>query len=190
MQGKEIAKIVRDLVEPLPDPIYGNRYRAAGYLLDGTYLSCIVFQSRRAQIDLFLRRWNEVKTSSAESRRLAAAFVASGSRLSDYDLKAVEPSPFAWPSAILKNIHGETTMGWTAFVVEMRDGTMYSFGTSFRFEFFDLPDGYSYNDVAKIHSGMVYSPSQGLVRFSLPILRENPPLREKPFFTCYLEDLD
>jgi len=53
-------------------------------------------------------------------------------------------------------------MSWTAFVVEMKDGTRYSFGTSFCFEFFDLPEGYSYKDIAKIHSGMIYSPQQGL----------------------------
>lgn len=39
----------------------------------------------------------------------------------------------------LKQIHGETVMSWTAFVVEMTDGRRFSYGSSFRFEFFDLP---------------------------------------------------
>jgi hypothetical protein len=68
---------------------------------------------------------------------------------------------------ILKQIHGETVMSWTAFVVEMKDGTMYSFGTTFCFEFFDLPQGYSYTDIRRVHSGMIYSLEQGLREFSL-----------------------
>jgi len=39
-------------------------------------------------------------------------------------------------------------MGWTAFVVEMDDGTMHSFGTAFRMEFFDLPEGYTYRNIS------------------------------------------
>ena len=71
----------------------------------------------------------------------------------------------------------------------MKDGTMYSFGTTFCFEFFELPEGYSYNDIARIHSGMVYSRGQGLVEFSMNPLKDVHIYREKPFFTCYLDQL-
>jgi hypothetical protein len=80
-------------------------------------------------------------------------------------------------------------MSWTAFVVEMKDETMYSCGTSFRFEFFDLPEGYSHSDIARIHSGMVYSKERGLAAFSMDALKEKHTYREKPFFTCYLAEL-
>jgi hypothetical protein len=186
----EIAKFVKNAIEPLTGSIYGNRYRAAAYLLDGTHLPCVVFQSKRTQIDLFLRRMKELRWKSSPKKALVASFVTGGSRIAYYDLKSVEKSPFAWPSTVLQTIHGETTMGWTAFVAEMRDGTMHSYGTDFRFEFFDLPRGYSHEDIVKIHSGMSYSPSKGLQKFSLELLKESPPLREKPFFTCYLEELD
>jgi len=117
------------------------------------------------------------------------SFVASGSRLADYEIKTVEPSPFAWPLETLKTIYGETTMGWTAFVVEMKDGTMHSYGTRFSFEFFDLPKGYAYSNIAQIHSGMVYSQAGGIVPFSLNALQEIQTYREKPYFTCYLPEL-
>ncbi len=81
-------------------------------------------------------------------------------------------------------------MGWTAFVTEMKDGTMYSYGTSYNFEFFDLPDGYSYLDIAKIHSGFVYSKIGGMEKFSMEALKKIQPYRERPFFTCYMKALD
>lgn len=80
-------------------------------------------------------------------------------------------------------------MGWTAFVVEMKDGTMHSYGTSYSFQFFDLPKGYSYSNIAQIHSGMVYSQTGSLVPFSINALHEIQTYREKPYFTCYLPQL-
>jgi hypothetical protein len=98
-------------------------------------------------------------------------------------------SPFAWPLELLKNIHGETTMGWTAFVAEMKDGTMYSYGTSYNFEFFDLPQGYSQSDIIKIHSGMIYSKDRGMEKFAMNLLKETQVLKDKPFFACYLNEI-
>ena len=98
-------------------------------------------------------------------------------------------SPFAWPLAVLEQIHGETAMGWTAFVVEMKDGATFSYGTEFNFEFFDLPTGYSHSDIAKIHSGMIYSKARGLETYSLAASKEVQTLREKPLFICYLAAL-
>jgi hypothetical protein len=66
-------------------------------------------------------------------------------------------------------------------VAEMKDGTMYSYGTSFNFEFFDLSVGYSHSDIARIHSGMVYSKTSGLAAFSMKSVQETHPLRENHF---------
>jgi hypothetical protein len=186
----EVAKYVRETIEPLTDSIYGDRYRAAAYLLDGTYLPCVVFQGRKAQIDLFRRRMKQLRWNPTQKTSVIGSFVAGKSCVASYDLKSVERSPFSWPPSILKMIHGETTMEWTAFVVEMRNGTMHSYGTSFSFEFFDLPNGYSSTDIVKVHSGMAYSLETGLQKFSMELLKGCPPLREKPFFTCYLHELD
>jgi hypothetical protein len=49
-------------------------------------------------------------------------FVAAGSRVADYEIARIEVSRFAWPLATLRQIHGETAMGWTAFVAAMNDG--------------------------------------------------------------------
>jgi hypothetical protein len=189
MKPDEIANFVRSSIEPLKDQIYGDRYRAAVRLKDDTYLPCVVFQSRKAQVDLALRRFEQLRDQDSQYKMVVESFVAAGSRVADYEIKSVEASPFAWPIETLKMIHGETVMSWTAFVAEMKDGTMYSYGTSFRFEFFDLPKEYSYADIAKIHSGMVYSQARGLAAFTMDALKEIQTYREKPFFSCYLKEL-
>jgi hypothetical protein len=189
MNSGEIVEFLKKNVEPLQDKIFGARYRAAVVLKDDTHLPCVVFQSKRAQVELALRRFEQLRSDPSQYEMVVESFVSSGSRLADYDIKTVEASPFAWPLETLKTIHGETVMSWTAFVVEMKDGTKYSCGTSFRFEFFDLPNGYSHTDIAKIHSGKVYSKERGLVDFYMGAVKEIHTYREKPFFTCYLDEL-
>jgi len=44
MKPQEMASFAIDNVEPLKDQIYGNRYRVAAHLNDGTYLPCLVLQ--------------------------------------------------------------------------------------------------------------------------------------------------
>jgi hypothetical protein len=190
MTPEEMAAFVVKNVEPVTHEIYGNRYRVAAHLKDGTYLPCVVLQSKRAQVELALRRFKELQSKRSQYESVVEVFVSAGSRVADHQLRDVELSPFAWPLDILKQVHGETTMGWTAFVVEMRDGTMHSYGTPFNFEFFDLPANYSHADIAKIHSGMIHSPTRGLEPYSLSGSKEVQTWREKPFFTCYLSVLD
>jgi len=196
MRDEELTRFVRDNIEPLKDSIYGNRYRAAARLSDGTYLPCVVFQSKQAQVKLALRRFKELRWKRSQYEAVVETFAAKGSRVAGFHVKEVEVSPFAWPIELLRTIHGETTMGWTAFVTEMKDGSMFSYGTQFCFEFFDLPPGYTYRDIQQIHSGMVYSKARGLEAFSADSYKETVDnyahsacLREKPFFTCYVDAL-
>jgi hypothetical protein len=95
----------------------------------------------------------------------------------------VDVSPYAWPLELLKQIHGETTMGWTSFTAKMTDGNIFAFGTGFNFEFFDLPKGYAHTDIAEIHSGMIVD-ADGTER---PFTHEWDGMcyRDKPFFNCY-----
>lgn len=189
MQTAEIAAWLKRTIEPLHDRFDGDRYRASVFLKDDTYLPCVVFQSQALRVELALRRFDELRNQSEQYQMVVEGFVASGSHLANYAIKAIEPSPFAWPLATLNTIHGETTMSWTAFVVEMHDGTLHSYGTSFSTEFFDLPQGYTYANIAQIHSGMVYSQAGGMAPFSLNDLQDISPYREKPYFTCYLPEL-
>jgi len=189
INSKDMAAFLRTNIEPLEDRIFGKRYRAAARLLDETYLPCVVFQSRLLTVDLAIRRFDELRSDPSQYRMVVESFVSKGSHAADYEIKAIEPSPFAWPLEFLKKIHGETVMSWTAFVVEMKDGVMFSFGTTFSFEFFELPEGYAYTDIARIHSGMLHSQEQGLIPFSTNSMNGIRIYREKPFFTCFLDHL-
>ncbi len=100
MKPEEMARFVTNNIEPLKDQIYGNRYRVAAHLKDGTYLPCVVLQSRQAQVKLALRRFKEER-SNYES--IVEAFVAGGSHVADYELKDIEVSPFSWPFELLKD---------------------------------------------------------------------------------------
>jgi hypothetical protein len=182
MNAKEIADFVRRNIEPLPalHP-YGERYRVSGILRDGTALPCIVVESASKRIDLALRRFKETKPP-VESRESYLAvvrnFVAVGNRLNDYDLRELSISPHAIPLARLREINGETTMGWTEFTAIMSDGRPFLFGTRFLTEFFDMPQGYSAQNISRIIPAVEGKPSG-----------EQPIYREKPFFTCYIDCL-
>lgn len=189
MKPSEISRFLQQNIKPLENKFYGKRYRAAARLLDDTYLPCVVFQSKSTWVDLALRRFAECESKPSQYRIIVETFVATGSSIADYKIKTVEPSPFAWPIEILGMIHGETAMSWTAFVVEMKDGSMHSYGTLFNMEFFDLPQSYSYSDISKIHSGMIYSEAIGLTKYSGALSKGIDYYREKPFFTCYLKEL-
>ena len=190
MKTPEIVAFLKANVKPLDDSIYGFRYRAAARLKDGSYLPCVVFQSKRKVVDLALRRFDETRRSSREYRGVVESFVTAGNRLADWEVASVEPSPFAWEIEILRTIQGETTMGWTSFVAEMHDGSYVSLGTTFSHEFFDLPSGYTHKDIKTIHSGVVYGAGVGLKPFAHELLSTSKIYREKPYFTCYVEGLD
>lgn len=191
MKVPEIVPFLKANVEPFPDSIYRLRYRAAVRLTDGTYLPCVVFQGSSKQVNLALSRFEEeLKNGTDAYRRIVELFITAESRLTSHDILSVERSPYAWPLGTLKTIHGETIMSWTAFVVEMMDGRMFSYGTTFSFEFFDLPDGYTFNEIQSIHSGMIYSDEEGMRPFTLEAHDSIKYLRERPFFTCYVDGID
>jgi hypothetical protein len=83
---------------------------------------------------------------------IVKTFITSGNKVNAYDISTVEKSRYAIPLEILNQIQGETTMSWTGFALEMRDGRYVVFGTTFLFEFFDLPDNYTFDDVVRVHN--------------------------------------
>ena len=74
MNKFDIIEFLKAEVEPLPDRIYGNRYRASAYLIDGTYLPCVVFQSKGKQVDLALKRFEQEKNQPDQYRMVVEVF--------------------------------------------------------------------------------------------------------------------
>lgn len=183
MNETEIKNYLVAHVQPLKDAQLGNSYRASAYFRDGTYLPCVMFANPSKLVELAMRRFAETSSDEFQYRMVVEAFVANKSTIPIYDIARVEVSPYAWPEEILKQIHGETTMGWTSFTAKMKNGKVFPFGTPFNFEFFDLPENYSYQDIVEIHSGMIVNEHGEETPFEHDWSREC--YRDKPVVNCY-----
>jgi hypothetical protein len=182
MNSNEIVDFVKRKIEALPATSpYGARYRVAATLSDGTYLPCVVVEGTTDRLNLAMRRFDESRHARHVSmgyESIVKVFVAKGNTVNDYDIDQLAPSPCAIPLARLLEIKGETSMGWTEFYAVMKDGAEFRFGTQFLTEFFGLPEGYGIADIVRI----------------IPAVRGEAPrhqriYRERPFFTCYVDDL-
>lgn len=118
-----------------------------------------------------------------------------GNLLNDNDIDRIEISPFAFPKAILSQIKGETSMSWTGFCAKMNDGNIFGFGTSYLFDFFEMPKGYHSNNIIEIMNHR-YIAKDGTIKehqrgwssqkedYDVSVIH-----REKPFFDCYIKGL-
>lgn len=189
---------ITDRVEPIEDPFYGPRYRCSLTLKDGTFLPCAVIQPRQRLVDLAKRRIKEEMEGKGRIGgddpygQIVTSFVTRGNKVNDYDVASSCVSKYAIPLALLKHIHGETFMAWTGWVFRMRDGRTFSYGSSYRADFLQLPDGYDFNDVVEVinhsfvdSSGAIVALTQGGLppeNYDLKIV-----LRERPFFVCVVD---
>lgn len=192
------AKEIINTVEPFPDRVYGPRYRCSLTLKDGTFLPCVVLHSRERLLELAKRRIKEELSGKGALAvpdpygEIVRSFVTTGNRINDYDVSSASESKYAIPLSLLSQIKGETTMGWTGWVFKMNDGELFSYGSSFHFEFFQLPEGYAFSDVAEVinHSfvdakGSVRSLKNGLSTDYDP----DAVFRERVFFNCALDGI-
>jgi len=202
-QSEDIIKFLKDNIEPLQDSAYGLGYRASVYLIDGTFLPCVIFRNPKTVVNLAIRRFKEEQkgksifstSSGLGYYDIVKTFVTNGNCINDYDIERVEKSKFAFPLTIQKQIQGETTMGWTGFAAKMKDGKYFGFGTNFRWEFFQMPDNYSVDDIVEIinHSyvlkaGELRSHREG--EMTRPEeYKDAVVYRERPFFECYIDNL-
>jgi hypothetical protein len=194
----EWVNSIRGEVEPIEDPIYGSLYRCSLTLKDGAFLPCAVIQPRQRLVDLAKRRIKEELEGKGRLggddpySQIVTSFVTRGNRVNDYDVASSCVSKHAIPLALLKQIRGETFMAWTGWVFRMRDGRVFSYGTPFRAEFLQLPDGYEFNDVVEVinhsfvdSSGAVVALAEGA---SPPANYDRKTvLRERPFFICAVD---
>lgn len=194
-----MLKFLVNNIEPLPNHIYGSGYRASVTLKDGTFLPCVIFRNPQKITDLAMKRFDEEKSGKGlfnmppedAYRKAVESFVAKGNRLSLHDIAEITGSKNAFPVSILKQIKGETSMGWTGFVVKMKDGNCFGYGTQLTAEFFDLPGGYAAGDIEEIindsyvnNRGEVKSNNGKADDYDASII-----LREKPYFECFVEGL-
>ena len=202
-QSEDIIKFLKDNIEPLDNSAYGLGYRASVYLIDKTFLPCVIFRNPKTIVNLAIRRFKEEQTNKSIFSKssglgyydIVKNFVTNGNCINYYDIDQVEESKFAFPLKIQKQIKGETTMGWTGFVAKMKDGNFFGFGTTFLFDFFQMPDDYSVEDVEEIinhsyvlNTGELRSHREGPL--TRPEEYKNAVVyRERPYFECYIDGL-
>lgn len=126
--------------------------------------------------------------------QIVTTLAARGNRVNAYDVASSDPCRFAIPLPLLRQIHGETFMGWTGWVFRMGDGRLFSYGSSFSTEFFQLPDGYGFDDVIEVINHSFVDSGGAVVTLSRGAL---PPanydcgteLRERAYFICAVDGL-
>ena len=182
-------------------------YRAAARLTDGTFLPCVRFSNPETKIKSALEQFELVKagkihyygiedTPEQNFQKEVERIITYGNRVNHYDIARIEPSPFAFPPGVLRQIGGETTMGYTGFAAQMRDGKYFGFGArNFDFEFFEMPEGYSPRDIIKIVSN-AYVPKTGEVCNHQLGFLHNPPDFDQAglhtsrlYFECFMDEL-
>ena len=186
-------------IEPIVDDIYGYIYRASVVLRDNVTIPCVKFSCADTYIDLAIRRFEEEKENKIflnneenPYRQIVSNFCIEHNTIDSKKIVRIERSRYAFPIEILKQIQGETLMSWTGFVVKMRDGNYFNFGTAFSFSFFDLPENYNFSDIVEVinHS---YIDSSGKIqnyrKTGLKNLSGAKIYREKDYFSCYLKGL-
>jgi len=185
MNDIDAARFARSELERIEGPHGGPAYRCAVVLRDGLQLPCVLLVSTDSTVTLADRRFEETRADALlpEGKRkfgymmqypdMVRTFVASGNRLDIHDVARLEKSKYAIPLARLQEVKGETRMSWTQFTAVMRDGREFAFGTTFLTEFFQMPDGYSGDDIAQIISHKASDPFH----------------RERPYFVCHVDGL-
>jgi hypothetical protein len=194
------VKNITNTVEPIYDSIFGPRYRCSLTLTDGSFLPCAVIQSKQRLVDLAKRRIKEEMQEQGHIGghdpygQIVSNFVAQGNRVNDYDVLSSAESRYAIPLPLLSLIEGETVMAWTCWLFRMRDGRLFSYGSSFSMEFFQLPDGYEFSDVEEVINHSYIDPNGVLKSIETrPYLPDDynpgPMLRERVFFTCAVDGI-
>ncbi|MDR1190671.1 MAG: hypothetical protein LBK60_03265 [Verrucomicrobiales bacterium] len=67
--NKEIVRFLQDNIEPLENSAYGLGYRASVFLIDGTFLPCVIFRNPRNIVNLAIRRFKEELSEKSISSR-------------------------------------------------------------------------------------------------------------------------
>jgi hypothetical protein len=185
MTDNKIIEFLKGNIESMDDGIYGNVYCASVLLRDNHFLPCVKFINTKKFVDLSIKRIKECDFSY----NIIKHFIVNHNVIKNCDIKEMNKSEYALPRKLLKKIRGETLMSWTGFVFRMDDGNLFNFGTTFDFCFFDLPDGYTFENVKD-----VINHNFALENGTLKNYRENglknfeniQIYREKIFFECFI----
>lgn len=186
MVKHEILNFVKHHIEPTRWPI-GEVFRCSVRLNDGVYLPCVVIQEAQPYVEIAMERFDKIRKidagTSTTYKTMVESFICQGNQVNYYDIKDIMVSPYAIPADRLKDIKFEcdiinwTELPWTEFTAVMDDGKDFCFGAGYSTEFFEMPEGYTAQQIRKL----------------APAEREDPRFKSKegifkvkPFFSCFV----
>jgi hypothetical protein len=180
-QEQEFCKYLEKEIEPIS---YGEfnetAYRASVYLLDNTYIPCVLFRNSYAQADRAIREFEIVRNSPPVDDRInyrsyVRAFTTGDNIIASNIISKIENSPYAIPISCYNQLAAMMKIenGGLSFLGRMNDGKKFDFFIDSDIEFIDMPDGYVASQLAEI----------------IPHARREDfkDLKEKFYFNCYLD---
>src|SRR6478609_318262 len=105
IESDNLIQFLRNNIQPLPDAVHGLGYRASVYLIDGTFLPCVMFRNPEVRVSLAIRRFREERISifNFQSKtgvgyyNIVENFVTKGNSINVYDISKVQVSRYAFP---------------------------------------------------------------------------------------------
>jgi hypothetical protein len=178
---EDLCKFLEKEVEPI---CYGElkekAYRAAAYLEDNTYISCVLFRNSYAQADRAIQEFDRVKNNPPIDKRInyrsyVRAFTTGDNIIASNIISKIEKSRYAIsvPCYNKLALMMEKEGGGISFRGIMDDGKKYDFFIESNFEFIDMPEGYNASQLVEIISHDRRDDFQDL--------------KEKFYFNCYLD---
>jgi hypothetical protein len=180
-QEEEFCKFLKGEIEPI---LFGElketAYRASVYLLDNTYIPCVLFRNSYSQADRAIREFESVRKHpptdrSINYRSYVRAFTTGDNIIASDIISKIETSPYAIPVSCYNQLASmmEIEYGGVSFQGRMDDDKKFDFFIDSNIEFIEMPKGYVASQIVEI------IPHARLDDFK--------DLKEKFYFNCYLD---
>jgi len=148
-------------IEEVPPEFGGPGFRCAARLNDGTHLPCVLVQPigpyadrRREMIEAEFRGEGSYALFPDPLRESIKSELNWSNRVASHHIARIEPSRFAIPISLLKQVRGETAMSFWLFALETAEARRFSFtgGHLAEMLFFDLPDDLQFSDFVSVRN--------------------------------------
>jgi hypothetical protein len=178
---EEFYKFLEKEIEPISfGELKETAYRASVYLLDNTYIPCVLFRNSYAQTDRAIRTFDETRNKIPADPRIGyrqhvRAFTTGDNIIASDIISRIEKSPFAISTACYLELSAmmELEGGGISFLGKMKDGQKFNYFIDSDVEFIEMPNGYVASQLIEI----------------IPHTRRDDfkDLKEKFFFNCCLD---
>jgi len=154
----------------LPDTEEEVEYLGAARLRGGAYLPCVAFRDQEEYLRKALQYLEKLRRQfgrGAQPYQSMLEFYINGGRDAKvffYDIASIEKSVHAIPPTIYNQLDGPTGRNGMCFVAEMKDGKCFAYHDEILMEsFWDMPSGYSGEDIAKLWTHSYLSKSGEII---------------------------